>query len=91
MTFITTQPQIVAAAAAQLAGIGSELTAPNAAAMGRWCLRGPRSGKDAADIKEHNMFRSRRDMPRRTSRGQKTQTAGNNMSSTDSAVSSSWA
>src|ERR1700735_777148 len=33
MTFVTTQPDMVAAAAGQLAGIGSELTSQNAAAM----------------------------------------------------------
>ena len=33
MTFVTTQPDILAAAAGQLAGVGSELTAQNAAAM----------------------------------------------------------
>ncbi len=33
MTFVTTQPDMLAAAAGQLAGVGSELTAQNAAAM----------------------------------------------------------
>jgi hypothetical protein len=34
MTFVTTQPELLATAAGQLAGIGSELAAQNAAAMG---------------------------------------------------------
>jgi hypothetical protein len=33
MTFVTTQPDMLAAAAGQLAGVGSELTAQNAAPM----------------------------------------------------------
>jgi PE family len=33
MTFVTTQPDMLAAAAGQLAGVGSELTTQNAAAM----------------------------------------------------------
>jgi hypothetical protein len=33
MTFVTTQPQMMAAAAGQLTGVGSELKAQNAAAM----------------------------------------------------------
>ena len=33
MTFVTTQPEIMAAAAGQLTGIGTELNAQNAAAM----------------------------------------------------------
>lgn len=33
MTFVTTQPEIMAAAAGQLTGIGTELNAHNAAAM----------------------------------------------------------
>ena len=33
MTFVTTQPEMMAAAAEQLAGVGSELKAQNAAAM----------------------------------------------------------
>ena len=35
MTFVTTQPEIMAAAAGQLTGIGTELSAHNAAAMVR--------------------------------------------------------
>jgi hypothetical protein len=35
MPFVTTQPDMLAAAAGQLAGVGSELTAQNAAAMYR--------------------------------------------------------
>ena len=33
MTFVTTQPEIMAATAGQLAGLGTELNAQNAAAM----------------------------------------------------------
>jgi len=33
MTFVTTQPEIMAAAAGQLTGLGTELNAQNAAAM----------------------------------------------------------
>ena len=33
MTFVTTQPDLLAAAAGQLAGVGSDLTAQNAAVM----------------------------------------------------------
>jgi hypothetical protein len=33
MTFVTTQPDMLAAAGGQLAGVGSDLTAHNAAAM----------------------------------------------------------
>jgi hypothetical protein len=33
MTFVTTQPDMIAAAAGQLAGVGSDLTAHNAAAV----------------------------------------------------------
>ncbi|OBK36440.1 PE family protein [Mycobacterium sp. 1245111.1] len=34
MTFVTTQPELLSTAASQLAGIGSELAAQNAAAVG---------------------------------------------------------
>jgi hypothetical protein len=50
MTFVTTQPEMVAAAADQLAGIGSDLTAQNAAAMAPMTAVVPAAGDEVSAL-----------------------------------------
>jgi PE family len=50
MTFVTTQPDMLAAAAGQLAGVGSELTAQNAAAMAPTTGVVPAAADEVSDL-----------------------------------------